>query len=76
MAKIVSGMAVADLRAALADLDGSLPVLLEGGLDHSFLSPRKCHVCSVAFSRHGYAEWYGKENASQGEEETLALVLV
>lgn len=70
---------IKDLKEAIKDLPDDMPVLMEGGPDHSFnlanfgkasVAKRKTRFGGVV-----YSEWAGEENASPGEVEVPAFLI-
>jgi len=74
---------VGQLRKALDGLDDSLPVLVEGGSDHSYKSHYiRARVETVGKFENArrrdsaqFSEWYDEHNASPGEKPVQALVI-
>lgn len=71
---------IKDLKEAIKDLPDDLPVLMEGGLDHSYdianfdkTSAAKRKVGK--YNKVCYSEWAGKEYAGEGEVEVPVFLI-
>ncbi len=74
-------MKVSQLKALLAEAPDDLDVLISGGSDHSYfqvsVSQEAVREVGKLETRRGllFLEWYGKQNASEGETPVQAFVI-